>query len=162
MTDRRPRLALDENFLGIVLDAGSLVPELDIARLRDIDRRLLGLSDRRLIIALHQLGWDGLITNNYKMLNVPGEIAAVLRTKLTVAAVRGVGDDPVRATGSLLLDLPAIARSMVRGDAVEWSTSGTRADRSPTTHGSTSGRLPNVDHRCLRSCTTRSRCRTRS
>ena len=71
-----------------------------------IDRRLGELDDRGLIIALYQLGWAGLVTNNYKMLYVPAEIAAIVKTKLLVFAVEGVGHDPLRATGALLLDLP--------------------------------------------------------
>lgn len=117
MVELRPRLALDENFPPIVLDAAPLIPEVEISRLRDVDRRLLGLSDRQLIVALHQLGWTGLITNNYRMLNVPAEIAAIVRTKLTIVAVRGVGDDPLRATGSLMLDLPVVAQRLLRGEA---------------------------------------------
>lgn len=117
MPELRPRLALDENFPPVLLDAAHLIPEVEISRLRDVDRRLLGLSDRQLIVALHQLGWTGLITNNYRMLNVPAEVAAIVRTKLTVVAVRGVGDDPLRATGSLMLDLPVIAQRLARGEA---------------------------------------------
>ena len=66
------------------------------------------LDDRPLIIALHQTGWDGLITNNYKMLDVPGEVAAIVKTKLTVIAVEGLGHDPLRAVGALLLELPGV------------------------------------------------------
>ena len=40
------------------------------------------------------------------MLYVPAEIAAIVKTKLLVFAVEGVGHDPLRATDALLLDLP--------------------------------------------------------
>ena len=50
------------------------------------------------MIALHQLGYRGLVTNNYRMLQNPIELAAILKTKLRVFALQGVGDDPVRAT----------------------------------------------------------------
>lgn len=106
------RWALDENFPPIVLDVASALPEIELAPLRRIDRRLLGLPDRRMIIALHQLGWSGLITNNHKMLRVPTEIAAIVRTRMTMIAVEGVGDDPLRATGVLMTDLPAIVRRL--------------------------------------------------
>ena len=66
-------------------------------------------TTRSLIIALHQGGWNGLITNNYKMLDVPAEVAAIVKTKLTVVAVEGLGHDPLRAVGALLLELPGIA-----------------------------------------------------
>jgi len=77
-----------------------------------IDRALSELDDRQLIIALFQLGWTGLITNNYEMLWVPTEIAAVVKTKLTIFAVEGVGHDPLRATGALLLELPGMLRRL--------------------------------------------------
>lgn len=111
-----PRLgfALDENFPPVVLDIAALVPEIELMALRDIDRRLLGLSDRQLVVALHQLGFTALVTNYYRMLNVPAEIAAIVRTKLTIVAVRGVGHDPLRATGSLMVDLPPIVRRLAQ------------------------------------------------
>jgi hypothetical protein len=67
------------------------------------------LDDRSLIIiALHETGWDGLITNNYKMLDVPAEVAAIVKTRLTVIATEGLGHDPLRAVGALLIELPGI------------------------------------------------------
>jgi hypothetical protein len=111
----RVRLALDQNFPVLVLNAEELLPELEIAPVHRIDRRLSDLDDRKLLIALRQLGWHGLITNNYKMLWVPTEIAAVLKTKLAIFAVQGVGDDPLRATGAVLLQLPAVVRRLVPG-----------------------------------------------
>jgi len=87
--------------------------------IRRIDRRLGELDDRSLIIALYQLGWAGLVTNNYKMLYVPAQIAAIVKTKLLVFAVEGVGHDPLRATGTLLLDLPgALKRYRPRASQV--------------------------------------------
>lgn len=99
----------------MVLDVASLLPEVEIVPIFRIDPRLADLSDRRLVIALHQLGWAGLITNNYRMLNVPSEISAIVRTKLTIIAVRGVGDDPIRATGAVMVDLPAIVTKLGQG-----------------------------------------------
>lgn len=80
--------------------------------LRKIDERLSTLDDRTLAIALRQLGFEGLVTNNYKMLKNPKELAAIVATKLTVIAIEGVGDDPIRATGALLLDLPGALKRM--------------------------------------------------
>lgn len=109
------RLALDQNFPVLVLRAQDFLPEVEIAPIHRIDRRLSELDDRQLLIALRQLGWHGLITNNYRMLWVPTEIAAVLKTKLAIFAVQGVGDDPLRATGAVLLQLPAVVRRLVPG-----------------------------------------------
>ena len=104
------RLALDQNFPIPLIDAvfDFLPADMQIAHLKVIDRRLSDLDDRSLVIALHQSGWDGLITNNYKMLDVPEEVAAIVKTKLTVIAIEGLGHDPLRAVGALLLELPGI------------------------------------------------------
>lgn len=67
-----------------------------------------GLNDRQLIIALHQMGIDGLVTNNWRMLNLPREIAAIVATKSVVVAMQDMGDDAVRAAGALLLELPGL------------------------------------------------------
>jgi hypothetical protein len=106
----RMRLALDQNFPIPLINAigDYLPPTVPLAHLKSIDRRMPELDDRPLIIALHQTSWDGLITNNYKMLDVPSEVAAIVKTKLTVVAVEGLGHDPLRAVGALLLELPGI------------------------------------------------------
>lgn len=104
------RLALDQNFPTPLINAVRtyLPAGLDLESLHQIDPSLSDLDDRPLIIALKQLGWDGLITNNYKMLDVPTEIAAIVRTKMIVIAVQGLGHDPLRAVGALLLELPGL------------------------------------------------------
>jgi hypothetical protein len=103
-------LALDQNFPIPLLGAISayLPDQLEIKSLRQIDQRLSELDDRPLLIALSQLGWDGLITNNYKMLDVPTELAAIVKTKAVVVAIEGLGHDPLRAVGALLLELPTL------------------------------------------------------
>jgi hypothetical protein len=117
MAVQKVRLALDQNFPVLVLNAVNLLPEVEIAPIHKIDPRLSELDDRKLLIALYQSGWNGLITNNYKMLWVPSEIAALVRTRLTLFAVQGVGDDPIRATGAVLLELPSIVKRIVPGKA---------------------------------------------
>ncbi len=104
------RLPLDQNFPEPIL--GQLEPwmgDIELLPLRTIDEALTQLDDRSLLIALKQLDFEGLVTLNYKMLRNPKELAAVLKTKLNIFAVEGVGHDPIRATGALLLDLrPAV------------------------------------------------------
>jgi hypothetical protein len=117
MVEQGIRLALDQNFPALILNAAELLPELEIAPVHKIDRRLSDLDDRKLLIALRQFGWNGLVTNNYKMLWVPTEIAAILKSKLAVFAVEGVGDDPLRATGAVLMELPAVAKRITIGKA---------------------------------------------
>lgn len=116
------RLALDQNFPEPILRVfDQYLPEVDLVPLRQIDRRLPTLHDRQLVLALHQLGWAGLVTNNYKMLKDPSELAAILKTKLAIFAVEGVGDDPVRAAGAVLLDLPGCIKDFVPGrGAIFW------------------------------------------
>jgi hypothetical protein len=114
MTPHPLRFALDQNFPPLLEGAIELLPEFEIKPIRNIDRRMPDLGDRELVIALHQLGWNGLITNNYKMLFQPTEVAAILRTRIVVFAVRGVGDDPVRATGAVMLDLPGAIKRIDR------------------------------------------------
>lgn len=100
---------LDHNFPTPILDClQGFIPDVTLLPLRRIEPALADLDDRNLVIALHQLGYKGFVTSNYKMLQNPRELAAVLKTKLSVFAIEGVGHDPVRATGALLLDLPSV------------------------------------------------------
>lgn len=116
---RRLRLALDHNFPTPILAVlERYLPDLDLVPIKAIDHRMPDLGDRELILALHQAGWPVLVTSNHKMLRNPKELAAILRTKLTVVAIEGVGDDMLRATGALLLDLPGIVKRL-RPDAAQ-------------------------------------------
>lgn len=107
---RTLRLALDQNFPTRLINAvrAYLPAEFELRSLHEIDPRLSDLDDRPLILGLRQLGWDGLITNNYKMLDVPMEIAAIVKTKMIFIAIEGLGHDPLRAVGALLLELPGV------------------------------------------------------
>ncbi|MCY4631415.1 MAG: hypothetical protein OXE75_11125 [bacterium] len=125
------RLPLDENFPEPILEAlERWMGDIQLLPLRTIDPRLTGLDDRRLLIGLSQLGFEGLVTLNYKMLRNPSELAAVLKTRMTIFAIDGVGHDPIRATGALLLDLPpAVAAMRAGGSGVFWLR-----PRSPKPH----------------------------
>lgn len=102
---------MDHNFPEPLLqELAPWIPEVEFVWLRDIHRKLPSLGDRQMIIALHQLGWVGLVTNNYKILTVPTELAAILKTKIGFFCIEGTGDDPVRAAGALLLDLPGVLK----------------------------------------------------
>lgn len=107
---------LDHNFPEPILKClDDFIPDIRLLPLRQIHPALPQLGDRELLIALHQLDYSGLITSNYKMLQNPRELAAVLKTKITVFAIEGVGHDPIRATGALLLDLPAAIAAVNSG-----------------------------------------------
>ena len=116
------QLPLDHNFPEPII--GALAPwmgSLQLLPLRHIDPRLPSLDDRPLLIALKQLGFDGLVTLNYKMLRNPRELAAVIKTQISIFAIEWVGHDPLRATGALLLDLPAVVKSVQAGSrGVYW------------------------------------------
>lgn len=109
-------LALDHNFPQPILAAFSdWLGDVELLPIGHIDGRLTDLGDRELVLALHQLGFRGLVTNNYRMLQNPVELAAVIKTKLSIFAIEGLGDDPIRATGALLLDLPAAVNAIKAG-----------------------------------------------
>jgi PIN like domain len=131
--NERRRVALDQNFPEPILRClQDYIADVEFVSLRHIDARLPDLDDRPLIIALHNLGWDCLVTNNYRMLKTPSELAAIMHTRMTVFAIDGVGDDPISATGAVLLDLP---RSLRRVDAnraqVFWMRPRTPAPMDP-------------------------------
>lgn len=114
MSESALRLVLDQNFPQPLLrDVWEWIPpDLEIIHLGDLDGRLRTASDRELFIALHQLGYDGLITSNWKMLNIPMEVAAIIATKAVVIAMRSMGHDPIRAAGALLLELPGLVKRL--------------------------------------------------
>lgn len=117
------RLALDVNFPEPILETLSdFMVDVELVPLRRIDPALSDLEDRALMVALHQEGLDWLVTNNYKMLRNPSELAAIMKAQMKVFAIEGVGADPLRATGALLLDLPGAIRSSTPGRSqVFWS-----------------------------------------
>lgn len=115
MKAQRLRFALDQNFPPFVLDAAAHLPDVDLQAISRIDPRAGELGDRELLIYLRQKGWHGLITNNYKMLWVPSEIAAVVKAKIALFAIQGLGDDPLRATGALMIHLPAVVKRVQLG-----------------------------------------------
>jgi hypothetical protein len=110
------KIPLDHNFPEPILKAmASWLGDIERLPIRQIDSRLTRIGDRQLVLALHQLGYRGLVTNNYRMLQNPIELAAIIKTRLTVFAIQGLGDDPIRATGALLLDLPSAVKAIESG-----------------------------------------------
>lgn len=124
-------LALDQNFPVPLLDAVAnyLPTDITLCHVHRIDSRMSVLSDRDLFIALYQLGYAGLVTNNYKMLSVPEEIAAIIETKAIVIAVKGLGHDPLRAAGAVLLELPGLAKRVKPGVSNVFMLDGARQPR---------------------------------
>lgn len=106
------RFALDEDFPDTIISALGLgVPEAELVPIRRIDPRLRQMDDWKLLLSLHQLGdWDGLISTDSRMLNLPRELAVIHQTMLTLVIVEKAGHDPIRAAGLLLVHLSTISR----------------------------------------------------
>jgi len=104
------RFALDQNFPTKLIEAFSpfLPINMTLTHVHKIDPRLSSLSDRALIIAISQMGFDGLITTNHHMLDAPTEVAAMVATKSTMIIMKSMGHDMLRASGALFLELPGI------------------------------------------------------
>jgi len=103
-------IALDQNFpLPILQCVEPYLPDIQFAHIEKIDRRLSRLDDWQVIVALWHRGFSALASNDYHMLDQYKVVTAALRTKLNLILIEGLGDDAIRATGSLLLDLSYIA-----------------------------------------------------
>jgi hypothetical protein len=72
MPEPTVKLALDQNFPALILDAARFLPEFEIMPGHKINPWLSELDDRRLLIALYQLGWRGLITDNQQLQDALG------------------------------------------------------------------------------------------
>lgn len=100
------RLALDQNFPAPILRVlAGYIRGAELVPVGDIDPRLPLADDWELLLALSQRGFDGLATQDAKMLNLPKELLVIERTKLKVIAIESTGHQPVAATGILLAHL---------------------------------------------------------
>lgn len=124
----RRRFALDQNFPEPIVDALqsllSDVLKVDLVPVRKIRTDFSTLSDWELMLELHrdkgQQHWDGLISNDDKMLYLPKEMSVLSQTALSLIIVKGQGHDPVRATGILLSHLDHICHQVSDRDAQVW------------------------------------------
>jgi len=116
------RFALDQNFPATILDSLGLgVPDAELVPLTSIDARLTEVDDSDLLRALHCIGgFDGLVTTDSSMLQLPFELAIIHQTKLTIVSVEESGHDPVRALGLLLTHLPGICKKSVKATGQAW------------------------------------------
>lgn len=114
MSTSRLAIALDQNFPQPILRClNPYLDTVDLVPLEAIDARLGTLLDWQLLVALHHRSFHALVTNDYHMFYEPKVLMAAQRTRVTLIAVEALGDDPIRATGALLLDIPAIARAFL-------------------------------------------------
>lgn len=107
---------LDQNFP--IQATGLPWPQgITLTRLYDLDRTLAAnTEDWELLLALSKHSdVDGFITNDDKMLSLAREMIVLQRSRLKLVVTVGVGHDPVRATGLLMVSLPPIAQMAVAG-----------------------------------------------
>lgn len=123
--------ALDQGFPLPIVDSLSewFEPEAQMVPLGEVDDRLTSaVDDWEILLALHHHPdrWDGLITTDSGMLDLPRELAALMQTKLTLVDCLAVGHDPVRATGLLLTNLSSVCQQTRPDQAQAWALGGGR------------------------------------
>jgi hypothetical protein len=106
--------ALDQNFPQPIVDGLSdyLEADADLTPIADIHEGMVTLDDWQVLLALHTdaRSWDGLITTDARMLNLPRELAVLCQTKLTLVVAVEAGHDPIKATGLVLAHLSNVCR----------------------------------------------------
>ena len=86
--------------------------DLVIRRLSDHAPDLVeAVDDWEVLVDLDKRGGvDGFITNDASMLVQPTEMVALSKTHLALVITEGVGHEPIRATGLVMVHLEEIAR----------------------------------------------------
>lgn len=119
-----PRLfALDHNFPKPIVDAlGKFQTDAELVPISKIDDRMPGLDDWEVLLALHQheRNFDGLITQDGRMLNLERELSVLVQTKLTLVIAMKSGDSPVKATGLLFAYLAGICNRTDQSKPQVW------------------------------------------
>jgi hypothetical protein len=108
-----PHFVHDQNF-PIQVTGLPWPPSVRITSLEAFDRRLnRDHDDWQVLVELHRRGGvDGYISNDAKMLNLPTEMVALASSQLAFVVTDGVGDDPLAATGLLMVYLVQIAKQI--------------------------------------------------
>lgn len=107
-----PTFAVDHDFPESVLTIVEPYLPFDVKMLRYVSPALIqDKDDWEVLLAISQRHYDGLITLDYAMLNLPREIAIIHQTKLTLVAIEAAGDNPLVAIGQLLVQAKSIARA---------------------------------------------------
>jgi hypothetical protein len=126
--------ALDHNYPAPIIGAARGYLEavgIELVSLEKIDARLPDFEDDwRILLALHHHNrdWDGMITNDARILDLPTELAVLEYTRLTLVAPQSVGHDPVRSTGLVLAHIVNISNQTTRAKPQVWRLHG----RTPT------------------------------
>lgn len=118
------RFALDQNFPEPIVEGlvDWLASDAELMPIRRIDHRMATLDDWEVLQALHtdDAGWDGLITTDAKMLDLPRELAVLCQTNLTLVVAEAVGHDPIKATGLVLAHISRICEQTRVDTAQVW------------------------------------------
>lgn len=116
-----PKFALDEGFPHTILSLTDLLPGIELAPLRVADPRLVGNSeDWAVLLRVHQLGFDGFLTTDGRIIEDARVLAALHQTRSTLVSFQETGHDAIRASGLTLLHLPYIAKTSVRTQPQLW------------------------------------------
>lgn len=120
-----PRLfALDQNFPQPIVDGlcDWLEADAELAPIAEIHSGMATLDDWQVLLALHtdERPWDGLITTDSRMLNLPRELTVLCQTKLTLVVATAAGHDPIKATGLLLAHISNICARTRTDRAQAW------------------------------------------
>lgn len=119
----RRLFALDQNFPAPIVEAlEEYVFDAELVQVSKIDKRMSRLDDWELFVALHQheRPWDGLVTTDSSMLDLPRELAAIMQTKSTVVVAEDAGHDPIKATGLLFAHISGICKKTDPDVAQVW------------------------------------------
>lgn len=101
---------LDHNF-PVLAAAAEWPPSIQVVALAQFAPALRAAQDWELLQSLDARGdVDGLITLDGDMLNLPREMVVLSRSGLTLVVMDGVGNNPLRATGLLMVYLNEIAK----------------------------------------------------
>lgn len=105
------RFALDRNFpVQIISDVWP--PSIELVPLGAINPAMTAWDDWQIITELDRLGgYDGLITDDGDMLALRNEMVALTRTSLSLIIADAAGDNPIEATGPLMMYLTNIIQS---------------------------------------------------
>jgi hypothetical protein len=132
-----PLFALDQNFPEPIIEAlNEFIPEAELVPLREIDPQLSEIDDWQVLLALshHAREWDGLITNDGRMLNLPREMCVLRQTNLTLVIALDSGHDPIRATGLLFTHLGYICRNTTPDESQVWQLQANNRPASDAWH----------------------------
>jgi hypothetical protein len=120
----RRLFALDQNFPQPIVDSLRewLQADAELVPIADIHSQMASLDDWEVLLALHtdERPWDGLITTDMRMLNLPRELSVLCQTKLTLVVAFAAGHDPIKATGLVFAHISNICTRTQPGEAQVW------------------------------------------